>query len=299
MNTMLRITFTILTLASLSPFATAAETSVQNNSTVETPAKDTTATSTSVTTAKTDNKKDDDVQDMSDPLAVYTQVGAGYSNKGLNIKIGRTYDTGKKNVVGMNLLEIKGIMGDDLGWAKSSQKDNSIDSFRLRNFVVNQATGRNFQLDINYNVDGVPGVAKQTADVSYSILQRLPQWGPIQFFPLAGLGASVGEDAIEHDGDIDGCFSMMGVYGIVGMYSQLNITKKLWLNYNPMWMTTIAGDKNYEDNYYGEGNSHMYMNEFAVNYQITPRFNVRYYVNWNHDVNFIDGDQRIEFNYQI
>lgn len=34
-----------------------------------------------------------DVQDMSDPLSVYTQAGLGYTDKGLNLKIGQAYDT--------------------------------------------------------------------------------------------------------------------------------------------------------------------------------------------------------------
>ncbi|GAA03858.1 putative uncharacterized domain protein [Photobacterium leiognathi subsp. mandapamensis svers.1.1.] len=34
-----------------------------------------------------------EVQDMSDPLAVYTQGGVGMSNNGLNLKMGKSYDT--------------------------------------------------------------------------------------------------------------------------------------------------------------------------------------------------------------
>nr|WP_305415718.1 hypothetical protein [Photobacterium leiognathi] len=32
-----------------------------------------------------------EVQDMSDPLAVYTQGGVGMSNNGLNLKMGKSY----------------------------------------------------------------------------------------------------------------------------------------------------------------------------------------------------------------
>jgi hypothetical protein len=49
------------------------------------------------------------VQDMSDPLAVYTQVGIGATNKGLNLKIGQAYDTGIATTAGMNVIEVKGI----------------------------------------------------------------------------------------------------------------------------------------------------------------------------------------------
>ncbi len=55
---------------------------------------------------------DADVQDMSDPLAVYTQAGLGYTDKGLNLKIGQTYDTGSDTTMGMNVVEVKGFAGD-------------------------------------------------------------------------------------------------------------------------------------------------------------------------------------------
>ena len=259
----------------------------------------TTDNKTENTAPTTSEKPHDEVQDMSDPLAVFTQVGAGYTNKGLNLKVGQTYDTGNPITAAMNVLELKGIAGEQLGWTGNSQRDDSIDSFRLRNFGVNLTNGRAHQLDINYNVDGNPLVAKQTADISYSFIQALPKWGPVQFYPLAGAGVSIGEDAIESDGDVDGGFSAMGVFGVVGMYSKLQLTDKLWINYNPMWLTTIAGDENYEDNYYGKDESHVFTHEVAVSYQFTPRFNVRYFANWSNHTDFIDGDQRIEFNYQI
>ena len=39
----------------------------------------------------TNNKEE--LQDMSDPLAVYTQAGLGYTDKGLNLKVGKAYDS--------------------------------------------------------------------------------------------------------------------------------------------------------------------------------------------------------------
>lgn len=51
------------------------------------------------------------LQDMSDPLAVYTQVGTGLTNKGLNIKIGKSYDPNVPKTMAMNVFEIKGIFG--------------------------------------------------------------------------------------------------------------------------------------------------------------------------------------------
>ena len=64
----------------------------------------------------------DDLQDMSDPLAVYTQVGAGITDKGLNLKMGQTRDTGNDDTMAMAVLEVKGIMGDTLGWDSKGKK---------------------------------------------------------------------------------------------------------------------------------------------------------------------------------
>jgi hypothetical protein len=55
---------------------------------------------------------------MSDPMAIYTQVGMGFTDKGLNFKFGKTYEIGKQNQGGMNLVEIKGLAGDSLGWRR-------------------------------------------------------------------------------------------------------------------------------------------------------------------------------------
>ncbi len=95
----------------------------------------------------------DSVQDMSDPLAVYTQAGAGVTNKGLNVKIGRAYDTGNDDTMAMNILELKGIAGSSLGWSGTSDRDDSIDSVRFRNFTINTTNGLGRQIDLNYNVE--------------------------------------------------------------------------------------------------------------------------------------------------
>ena len=50
-----------------------------------------------------------EVQDMSDPLAVYTQAGMGLTDKGINIKVGQTYNSGDPEVMAMNVIEVKGI----------------------------------------------------------------------------------------------------------------------------------------------------------------------------------------------
>lgn len=239
-----------------------------------------------------------EVQDMSDPLAVYTQAGVGVTDKGINLKIGQTYDTGNPTTAGMNIIEVKGIYGDVFGWRGDNKTTDSIDSFRFRNFTTNLSNGTATQIDANYNLRGNLA-AEETLDVSYSFIKALPPQGKFTFYPLAGVGVSVGENALEDDGSIDSGYSTMGVYGLIGMYSKFTITDKIWINYNPFWLSTIAGSDNYKDNYYGLDQSHILTHEFVVSYQINPRMNLRYFANWNENVDFFDGDQRIEFNYQL
>lgn len=239
-----------------------------------------------------------EIQDMSDPLAVFTQVGVGATDKGLNLKVGQAYDTGVDTTTGMNIIEMKGIYGDILGWRSDDKTTDSIDSFRFRNFSVDLPTAQATQIDANYNLKNSL-VADETLDVSYSFIQGLKPMGPVTLYPLAGVGVSVGENAIEDDGSRDSGYSSMGVYGLIGMYTKITINEKIWLNYNPFWLTTLAGSQNYKDNYYGVDESNILTHEFAASYQINPRMNVRYFANWNENVDFMDGDHRIEFNYQL
>ncbi|MBY5945062.1 hypothetical protein [Photobacterium rosenbergii] len=231
---------------------------------------------------------DDEIQDMSDPLAVFTQVGAGYTDKGLNIKLGQTYDTGNPTTAGMNVLEFKGALGDTLGW--DSDANDSIDSIRFRNFGVDLTNGRGNQIDVTYDFN------TESGNISYSFIQALPALGPVQLFPLAGAGAAFGNNSVftETSG-----YSVPGTFAVVGTYGKFTINDKIWLNYNPMWMTTLSGSDTYKDNAYGEGNSNILAHEFAASYQFNPRFNVRYFANWTEYTDFKDGDHRIEFNYQI
>ena len=53
-----------------------------------------------------------EVQDMSDSLAVYTQMGLGYTDRGFNIKIGKSYVSEKPATMVMNVIEIPYL--DDL-----------------------------------------------------------------------------------------------------------------------------------------------------------------------------------------
>ena len=67
----------------------------------------------------------------------------------------------------------------------------------------------------------------------------------------------------------------------------------------PHLFTSLSGSESYKDNAYGEGNDNVFLHEFAVNYQINPRMNVRYFANWNENLDFSDGSHRIEINYQL
>ncbi|MFQ0974871.1 hypothetical protein JHL08_02950 [Vibrio campbellii] len=236
---------------------------------------------------------DKELQDMSDPLAVYTQAGAGITDKGINIKVGQAYDSGKANTMAMNVIELKGI-GGDLSSIRDNEEDlfnsvdDSIDSFRFRNFQVDMSKGLGRQIDVNYNVDA------DKLDASYSFIQALPKFGVVQLYPLAGAGVTIAND---FSGEDKG-YEVPGTFTVVGMYSKIDITDKIWVNYNPMYMHTLSGSSDYKDKYYA-GEDNILAHEFAISYQITPRSNIRYFANWNEKVDFGDGDHRIEYNYQF
>lgn len=247
--------------------------------------------------ASTAYATESEVQDMSDPLAVYTQGGIGYTDKGLNLKLGQTYDTGSDTTMGMNVLEVKGIGGEAVGW-NNRGADDSIDSIRFRNFSVDLTNGRGAQIDLTWDFDSNQGSA------SYSFIQALPQMGMFNFYPLAGLGIAGGEELPgTSGGDLDADqlrdrYNMHGTFFVAGMYSKMQLTDKFWLNYNPMYLGTISGSSTFKK--YGfEGDDSVLAHEFAASYQITPRSNVRYFANWSENTRFEKGDHRIEYNYQF
>ena len=231
-----------------------------------------------------------EVQDMSDPLAVYTQVGAGLTDKGVNLKFGQTYDTGSDITLGMNIVEVKGVGGEALSIRDPkeplySSVDDSIDTIRFRNFKVDTTTGRGSQIDVNFNFD------TDMADASYSFIQALPKWGFAQLYPLAGAGLTVENDSI------DG-FTLPGAFAAIGFYGKFTLTDRIWINYNPLFLTTVAGSDAYKDHHFAN-QSNILTHEFAISYEITPRTNIRYFANWNELVNYGEGDHRIEINYQL
>jgi hypothetical protein len=239
-----------------------------------------------------DSNTTDDVQDMSDPLAVYTQAGFGITNKGINIKVGQAYDTGNPETMGMNIIEIKGIAGETLGWEDDGVASDSVDSLRFRNFSVNLTNGRGTQIDVSYNLHSESGSA------TYSMLQALPKFGNLSLYPLAGIGIAFANNALQDDGTIASGYSVPGTLAVVGMYAKYAINDQIWINYNPVWSTGLSGSDLFMDHGFG-GEDSILAHEFALSYQINPRMNVRYFANWSEYVDFGDGDHRLELNYQF
>lgn len=214
----------------------------------------------------------DDIQDMSDPLAVYTQTGIGWTQKGLNLKLGQAYDTGHSDSMAQHVLELKGFAGRV---GTDEHADGSIDSMRYRHFHVDMTTGRGSQVDLDWNFDNDMGSA------SYSMIQALPKMGRVQLYPLAGVGISV----TDNQG-----YSVPASFALVGMYGKLDISERIWVNYNPMYTSQLGGDDDYKNAF---GINH----EAAVSYQLTSTKNVRAFWNWGET---IEGtDFRIEMNFQF
>ncbi|NVC94762.1 hypothetical protein FC650_14145 [Vibrio natriegens] len=243
--------------------------------------------------AQTNQNSGEELQDMSDPLAVYTQAGFGITDKGINIKIGQTYQSSQLGTMAMNIIEMKGVAGEIFGIRDNDDPlygnvDDSIDSLRFRNFQVEATKGLGRQLDINYDVDN------DKLDASYSFIKSLPKLGVLQMYPLAGAGVTVAND---YSGEDKG-YEIPGTFTVIGMYSKVELTDKIWVNYNPMYMHTLSGSSDYKSEYYA-GDDNILTHEFALSYQLNPRTNIRYFANWNEHVNFGDGDHRIELNYQF
>lgn len=93
-------------------------------------------------------------------------------------------------------------------------------------------------------------------------------------------------------------WDMHDTFYVVGLYGKVEVTDKIWLNYNPMYQGTVSGSDSYKD-FCMQGDSNVFMHEAAISYQISPVANVRYFANWSENSNFSDGDHRIEFNYQF
>ncbi|MET2973344.1 hypothetical protein ABXV21_26330, partial [Vibrio harveyi] len=128
-------------------------------------------------------------------------------------KIGQTYKASQPGTMAMNVIEVKGIGGELFGIRDEddplySKVDDSIDSFRLRNFQVDVAKGLGRQLDVNYDVDA------DKLDASYSFIKALPKLGVVQLYPLAGAGVTIANDFSGEDKgyEIPGTFTVVGMY---------------------------------------------------------------------------------------
>ncbi|USD67247.1 hypothetical protein [Vibrio sp. SCSIO 43136] len=239
-----------------------------------------------------------ELADMSDPMAVFTSVGAGYTDKGLNLKYTQAFDSGNPTQMALRAIEVKGIGGDAIGWSEDAT--DSVSELRFRDFRVDMANGRGGQVDLNWNIEAQQGTA------SYSLMQALPKIGPVQFFPLAGVGFAVGEElsleGSHGEAELRDRIDMHGTFYIAGMYAKLEITDKIWLNYNPMYMGTMSGSDAFKNSYF-LGDDTVLNHEFIASYQVNPRLNFRYFANWNNSDqksgSFDKGDHRIEFNYQL
>ncbi|WP_295898633.1 hypothetical protein [uncultured Vibrio sp.] len=222
-----------------------------------------------------------DYQDMSDPMAVYTQAGVGVTNSGLNIKLGRAYDTNNDSTMAMHVFEAKGFAADTLGL----DEDDSFDSIRYRHFNVNTGNGLGSQVDLNWDFD------HQIGSASYSMIQALPEIGPVQLYPLAGVGVNVSEVNVSQEiyqGSIG--YTIPSSFALLGLYSKIEVTDNIWLNYNPMYTSQLGGVDSMND-LYG------WQHEVAASYQINSQSNLRAFWNFGEA---IDGtDFRVEYNHQF
>jgi len=227
------------------------------------------------------------IQDMSDPLAVYTQAGIGISDTGLNLKVGNSYDTGDPNTMAMNILEIKGFGADLLGL----DGNDSIDNVRYRNFNLDLANGRGAQVDINWNFNSDIGSA------SYSFIQALPKFGALELYPMIGFGLTISDTAkIQGEENPIGSvgYAIPSTFMVVGTYSKITITDDFWLNYNPMYISTV------NSNAYMSARMDGLHHEFAASYQLNPRQNIRLFANYtDSDINDEKLSFRLEFNHQF
>ncbi|MEH6584295.1 MAG: hypothetical protein V7754_20350 [Halioglobus sp.] len=232
------------------------------------------------------------LKDMSDPLAVYSRAAAGLSNRGVNLKFGIEKKGGDSDKALMNVLEIKGIGGDAIGWDGDYIRSNSVDSLRYRYFSLNKKNGRGSQIDATYDLH------QESGTVSYSLLQGLPKWKNFNLYPLAGAGLAYANNALQDDGSTQSGLSVPGALAVVGMYGKYTVNETIWLNYNPFWSVGLVGSDNFMNHGF-EGHSSVLTHEVAVSYKLSSRSNVRYFANWSQHTKFEDGGHRIEYNYQF
>lgn len=85
--------------------------------------------------------------DMSDPMAIYTNVGGSYGSNGVNLKLMKEVESKNENEIAAIIAEVKN------GYNGNS---DTFTDFRLRHFSVDSSTGIGTNIDFNYNssIDG-------------------------------------------------------------------------------------------------------------------------------------------------
>lgn len=208
-----------------------------------------------------------EVVDLSDPMAVYTSIGASYGTEGANLKMGLAYDTGKDSTIGMHILELKNLIEPD-----------SDASFRYRHFGVDLMNGRGTQIDVNHNLELGMGTA------SYGLMQMVPITSNFAIYPVlaAGVHFDINSDKAQDDG-----INLPGAFVSLTAYSKFTINENWWLNYNPTFIYGIAGQLNGED---------ALVHEFVVSRKIGTDKSIRLFHNIANNDSFNQGETRLEFN---
>ncbi|WP_318513705.1 hypothetical protein [Photobacterium leiognathi] len=88
-------------------------------------------------------------------------------------------------------------------------------------------------------------------------------------------------------------YAIPSSYVVVGTYAKVDVTDKIWLNYNPMYISTL------NNNEYMSNLLDGFHHEAAVSYKLNDRQTIRTFANWDHDTQFKKGDFRLEFNHQF
>ncbi|MFA0438919.1 hypothetical protein BCU70_09455 [Vibrio sp. 10N.286.49.C2] len=222
-------------------------------------------------------------------------AGIGFDNYGASVKV--QFDDQSEASQTKGIVEIKGIAGDSLGWAGSSDRDNSIDSVRARYFNTDNASHFGTYFDTEYDV------ASEKLDLSANVTWQY-QYKRFEILPYAGVGLTVlnGELPLEEygypvDDHVTG-YTLPGTYGQVGAYAKVALLDNLDFMYNPEWRSTLSGAAGYTNHYY-KGKDSQFTNELRLTYQITTNLDVQYHEKWDSEQNYSDATRGFEFNYKF
>ncbi|GIU29499.1 hypothetical protein L2719_15540 [Shewanella schlegeliana] len=238
--------------------------------------------------------EENEIQDMSDPLAVYTQLGASYGTNGINFKLGKTLDTGSATDMSMFLFEVKGLYGEHMKHQGASalapeNANNGVSELRFRKFDVDMTTGRGISMDVIHNFNANSGTA------SVGMIQALPKVGVWQAFPIIAAGVEYNDGSKRSDTNEASGLHSDFVFASFTLYNKFLLTDTIWANYNPIYTQAIFGNEHYTENLKG---SNGLTHEFILSWQMTPTQNFRLWYNASQN-QFADGDFRLEYNQQF